>query len=144
MGTFDRLAVGDEFHCPPRTVPADTARLVVDVGGYTHPLFHDDAQARAAGFAGVPVPGQFVLFLLGGMAERSGRFDETTVALVGLDRVRFSRPAFPGDELRLTCSVLAKEAGASGRTGTVRLAWRCDNGAGDTVLNAEATFLFRL
>lgn len=145
MGTFDRLAVGDRVSAPDAVIPLDSRALARDVGGYTHPLFTDDAWVREhSPFSAGPVPGEFVLFLLGGLAERSGAFDDTTIALVGLDEVRFVSPAFPGDTIRLDMEVVAKEPSRSGRRGSMQLRWNCTNGDGTQVLSAIATFLFDL
>lgn len=145
MGTFDRLAVGDRVSAPESLIPLDARDVARDVGGYTHPLFTDDDWVREhSPFAAGPVPGEFVLFLLGGLAERSGAFDHTTIALVGLDQVRFEAPAFPGDTIRLEMEVVAKEPSSSGRRGSMRLRWTCTKGDGTGVLSAIATFLFDL
>lgn len=145
MGTYDLLSVGDRLSAPAATIPADAREVARTVGGYTHPLFTDDEWVRDhSPFATGPVPGEFVLFLLGGMAERSGAFDDTTIALVGLDDVRFSAPAFPGDDINLTMEAVGKELSGSGRRGSVRLRWTCTKADGTEVLSAIATFLFDL
>lgn len=127
------------------TIPPDSRAFARDVGGYTHPLFTDDDWVREhSPFATGPVPGEFVLFLLGGLAERSGAFDETTIALVGLDDVRFVAPAFPEDAIRLDMDVLAKEPSSSGERGIMRMRWTCTKDDGTQVLTAIATFLFDL
>lgn len=145
MGTYGQLTIGDRLSAPQVAIPDDAREVTRIVGGYTHPLFTDDDWVRDhSPFATGPVPGEFVLFLLGGMAERSGAFDETTIALVGLDEVRFAAPAFPGDDIRLTMEVVGKEPSGSGRRGSVRLRWTCTKADGTEVLSAIATFLFDL
>jgi acyl dehydratase len=91
----------------------------------------------------VPLPGELVLLLLGGLAEQTGVFDETTLALTGLDAVRFRTPCLPGDRIRLEMEVVAKELSGSGRRGFLTLAWTCSNQRGETVLDARATLAFR-
>lgn len=145
MGTYDQLAVGDRLSAATATIPDDARELARTVGGYTHPLFTDDDWVRDhSPFETGPVPGEFVLFLLGGMAERSDAFDETTIALVGLDEVRFAAPAFPGDDIRLMMEVVGKEPSGSGRRGSIRLRWTCTKADGTEVLSTIATFLFDL
>jgi hypothetical protein len=51
MSTFDRLAVGDRFTTPERTISEDAA-AVIRLAGYSHPTFTDpDHVAQAATFA---------------------------------------------------------------------------------------------
>ncbi|TMK22550.1 MAG: hypothetical protein E6G68_01985 [Actinobacteria bacterium] len=143
MATYDELSVGDSFDTPTVTVDDDTVRTLIGTGGYTHPLFVDEAYAAASPFGRTPLPGQAVLLLLGGLVERSGRFDRTVVALTGFDDVRFRAPAFAGDTLRGTVEILAKEPSSNGARGTLVMAWRCTNSDGTTIATATARMLFR-
>jgi acyl dehydratase len=145
MGTFDELAIDQEVVSAPRAVPEDATDVIIGFGGYTHPLFTDPDYLRdRTPFERMPLPGELVLFLAGGLAEQTGLFDETTIALVGMDDIRFRTPAHAGDELRLHLRVVEKERSASGRRGTVRMAWRVINQHDDEILSALADMLFRL
>jgi len=155
MGTFDELSIGDVFASPARTLSeADVATLIA-VGGYTHPLFTDPAYAAASPFGRTPVPGEGILHLMGGLVEQTERFDDTVIALVGLDEVRFRAPAFAGDVVRCEIEVLAKEP--KGERGLLTMAWRCvkdggpigeagraRNAADEVLCEARALMLFRL
>ena len=143
--TFERLNAGDRIWAPPRTIPETAANLATTVGGYTHPLFTDAEYVRTSTpFATSPLPGPLVLFLLGGMAEQSDAFDETTVALVGIDNVRFANATFAGDTITLEMEVLGKQLTASGRSGTVLVRWHCVREDGTPILTADVTMLCRV
>lgn len=144
MSTYDDLAVGDSFETPSRTVDAETVRELVATGGYTHPLFTDEAYAAASPLGATPLPGQAVLLLMGGLVEQSGRFDETVIALTGLDRVGFRTPAFAGDTIRVAVTVEAKEPSRSGGRGTLVMQWACRNQRDELVAEATARMLFAL
>ena len=144
MSTFERVRLGETIAGPTREVPRDAVDVVRGLGGYTHPLFNDEEYARGAGFDRIPLPGELVLFLLGGMAEQCDVFDDSTVALLGIDAVKFASAVYPGDTIRLDMEVAGKRRSASGSHGSVRFLWRCTNGDGDEVLTAEAELLFRL
>ena len=141
-GTFERAAVGDRWISPELTLD-ERCREVTAWAGYVFPLFSEEGFARRAGFAGVPVPGELVLLLLGGLAERTGAFDEATLALTGLNVVRFRTPCLVGDTIRLEMEVVGKELSNSRRRGFLRFAWTCRNQREETVLSAEATLAFR-
>ena len=144
MGTYEDLAVGDHFHTPARTLDDETVRALIDTAGFIHPIFTDAAFAAASGFGRIPLPGQAVLLLMGGLVEQSGRFDKTTVALTGFDAVRFLRPAFAGDTIRAEVEVVSKEQTPSGSHGVMVMAWRCVRGGGERIAEALARMLFRL
>jgi acyl dehydratase len=111
--------------------------------GYVFPLFHDESFAHRAGFSAIPLPGELVLLLMGGLAEQTGVFDDTTLALTGLDAVRFRTPCHAGDTIRLEMEAVAKELSSSGRRGFLTFGWTCLNQRGETVIEARATLAFR-
>ena len=141
VGVGSGVEVGDRWTSPELTLD-DRCREVTAWAGYVFPLFSDEAFAHQAGFSAIPVPGELVLLLMGGLAEQTGAFDETTLALIGLDEVRFRRPCHAGDTIRLEMEVVAREPSSSGR-GSLTFAWTCVNQRGDTVVQARATLAFR-
>ena len=144
MSTFERFDVGDVITTPARPIADDALEVVRALGGYVHPLFNDESYAHAAGFTSVPLPGELVLFILGGMAEQSEVFDDTTIALTRLDDVRFIGAVHVGDTIALAMEVIAKRRSTSGRRGSLTLRWRCTNQDAADIVRADATLLFRV
>jgi acyl dehydratase len=140
VGTYDELSVGDVFTTPRRRIDASEASELIRIGGYTHQLFTDPAFAASSTFGRSPLPGQAVLLLMGGLVEQSGRFDDTVIALLGFEDVRFMAPAFPGDELHVEVEVVAKEPRSD--RGVLTMSWTCRTDR-DTVVQATARMLFR-
>lgn len=122
VSTFERMEVGSSAVSPMRQITADDLDAMVAVGGYTHPLFTDPAYAARSPFGQRPVPGQGLMLLMGGLAEQTGVFDDTTIGLVRFDVVRFLAPAFAGDTVRLDMEVVVKERDRAGR-GVLVFAW---------------------
>ncbi len=144
MSTYHDLLVGSPFTTPSRLVDDVTVRTLISVGGYTHPLFTDPSFAAASTFGKTPLPGEGVLHLMGGLVEGSGRFDDTVIALISFQDVRFVAPAFAGDSLRVEVSVLSKEPRPDGKRGTLVMSWRCLNDRDEVVVEAVARMLFRI
>ena len=142
MGTYHDANPGDTFETPTVHVTDELAATLVNAGGYTHPLFTDPAFAAASPFGRTPVPGQAVLLLMGGLIEQSERFDDTVIALVGFDEVRFRAPLFAGDQMRVHAEVLHKES--KGARGTVTYRWTARDADGEDLAIATARMLFRL
>ena len=122
MSTYDALEVGSSASSPTRVISAADLDEIVAVGGYTHPLFTDPAYATRSTFKARPVPGQGLMLLMGGLAEQTQIFDDTTIGLIAFDTVRFLSPAFAGDAVRLDMEVIAKERDHAGR-GVLVFAW---------------------
>lgn len=142
MGTFDALHEGETFVSPSRAVTTEDHAELVNRGGYTHPLFTDAAFAASTAIGRSPLPGQAVLLLMGGLVEQTSRFDETVIALVGFDEVRFREPAFPGDVLRVEVTVSSKQE-RSGERGLMRMRWHCLNERDSLVAELTANMLFQ-
>ncbi|HEX9712009.1 MAG TPA: MaoC/PaaZ C-terminal domain-containing protein [Actinomycetota bacterium] len=142
MGTFSDVEVGESFSSPVRELTEDDVASLIRIGGYTHPLFTDPAFAAATRFGRTPMPGEGILHVMGGLAEQTGRFDDSVIALIGFEDVRFRAPAFAGDTLRLEIEVLGKEP--KGDRGVLIMAWRCLDARDQVVCEARARMLFRI
>jgi acyl dehydratase len=143
VGSYDNLKVGDRFASPPVRLAADRAEEMIRWAGYVHPLFSDPSFAETVGFHGRLVPGELVLLFLGGLAEQTGVFDDTTIALVEFDHVTFKTPALIEDTIRLEIEVTGKRLSSSGRRGFVTFNWICRNQSDAVILETQATFAFR-
>lgn len=145
LNSYERFVVGEVIESQGRTITESLASAAAWLGGYVHPLFTDHDLAREQFGVEPPlVPGSFVLHLLGGLAEMTGRFDTTTIGLLALDEVRFDRPVEVDTTIRLRMEVLDKHRSPSGRRGSVRFAWAAVSSIGQEFLRAQATMLFTL
>lgn len=145
LSSFEEFQVGEVIETQGRTITESMASMAGWLGGYVHPLFTDHDRAREVlGIDPPLIPGQFVLYVLGGLAEMTGRFDATTLGLIALDEVRFERPVVVGTTVRLRMGVLAKHRSTSGRRGSVRFAWTAVGADSGVHLRAESTMLFAL
>jgi acyl dehydratase len=141
MPTFDALSVGDRFSSGTRMIDEDTLRATIGLGGYVHRIFTDPEFVARTPMGRTPLPGEAVLLIIGGLAEQTGRFDDTTIALVGFDQVRFVAPVFAGDDIRLDVEVTGKEP--SRATGVLVMQWTCIGSDGSVRCEAVARMLFR-
>lgn len=117
-----------------------TPGLVTDLvtkGGYTHPLF-----AGASEGDDVPLPGQGVLLLAGGLVEQCGVLDEA-VAMLELKSVRFVRMVRAGDDLKVRVTPGAWRVTSSGRY-VQEFAWTVLTGGGaEAVAHADVVMLMK-
>jgi acyl dehydratase len=141
--SYDRLQLGDRFKSPTLILDEERAEQMIRWGGYVHPMFSDRNYAKTVGFKGRPVPGELVLLFLGGLAEQTGAFDDTTLALVEVDHVTFKTPALVGDTIHVEMEVSNKRLSGSRRRGFLTFNWTCRNQSNEVVLETHATFAFR-
>lgn len=122
---------------PTVAVTEEVINTLVSTGGYTHPLFQTNAENNTAGHS-VPLPGQGVLLLMGGLVEQSGALDNA-IAMLELRQVRFRKMLTAGSTLRVTITPLESTTTSSGKLITV-YRWIGLDGD-DEVAEAEAVML---
>jgi len=144
MRTSD-LPIGAMATSPPVEITEEHGALARKLGGYTHPLFDEQPYPRESlPFERRPVPGELTLFLLGGLAEQSGLFDDSVIALVGMDDVRFLDAAMVGDTIRLELEVVGRRATSGGDKVVIDFTWRARKDDDTEVLTARISMLCRL
>jgi hypothetical protein len=119
---------------PTVEVTPDLVADLVRRGGYTHPLFNPTGDDTV-----VPLPGQGVLLLMGGLVEQSGLLDDA-IALVELRSVRFLTMVASGTTLGVRIAEVERRTTPSGKTLQV-FRWTAVDDKGVAVAEAEAVML---
>lgn len=114
--TFGRhledFAVGDVYeHRPGKTITEADNHFFTLLTLNQHPLHFDAEYAKATEFAANLVVSPYTLALLIGMSVSD--CSQKTIANLGMDEVRFTRPVVAGDTLYAESEVLEIRASAS-------------------------------
>jgi 3-hydroxybutyryl-CoA dehydratase len=139
---FDELSLGDTLASRGRTVTeADIVSFAALSGDWT-PLHTDEVAAAAGPFGARIAHGALTLAISTGL-EFSLLGDAANVlAFYGMDRVRFVKPVFIGDTLRLRGEIIALDAKDEAR-GVVTVRQELVNQNGDIVATFEKRTLYR-
>lgn len=127
---FEELRVGDRFETDERTVTEADIDEFAALTGDRNPIHVDDEAAAAGPFGRRVAHGLLTLGLAGGL--RWTLSGERVLAFYGFDRVRLTRPVFPGDAIRVRGEVVASEE-RDERAGVVTFADEVVNQHGQTV-----------
>ena len=107
---FDDLSLGDRFASRARTVTEADIVLFSGLSGDYHPLHTDEVYASNGPFGGRVAQGCLTLSLATGLEfSLMGSDESRIIAFYGMDRVRFVKPVFIGDTIRLEGEVTALE-----------------------------------
>ena len=98
---YEDIALGAEFETSAHTVTEADIAVFADVTRDHHPLHVDSGYARSRGFPAVIGHGLFGLSLMEGLKSELKLYEETSVASLGWDEVRFKAPIVAGDVLRV-------------------------------------------
>ena len=141
---FDELEVGQVFDHPIRRTVTETDNLLFSTLTHNPAQLHLDAEAmRESEFGQVLVNSVFVLGLMVGISVNDTTLG-TAVANLGWDEVRFPRPVFIGDTLRIETEVLElRESRSRPEQGIVTFAHRAFNQRGELVAQCRRSGLQR-
>lgn len=98
---YEDIKLGTEFESAAHTVTSADIAAFAEVTRDHHPLHLDAAYARSRGFPAVIAHGLFGLSLMEGLKSELKLYEETSVASLGWDEVRFKAPILAGDRLRV-------------------------------------------
>ncbi len=98
---YEDIVLGAEFETAVHTVTEAEIAVFADVTRDHHPLHVDAGYAKSRGFPAVIGHGLFGLSLMEGLKSELKLYEETSVASLGWDEVRFKAPIVAGDVLRV-------------------------------------------
>ncbi|MDX1518313.1 MAG: MaoC family dehydratase [Woeseiaceae bacterium] len=103
---YDQFSVGQIFDHPIRRTVTETDNVLFTTMTHNPAALHLDAEAmKSSEFGQVLVNSCFTLGLMVGIAVNDTTHG-TTVANLGWDEVRFPKPVYQGDTLRIESEVL--------------------------------------
>ena len=125
---FDEFAVGQVFEHPIRRTVTETDNVLVTTLTHNPAALHLDAEYMKKTEFGRPIVNScLTLGLMVGISVNDTTHG-TTVANLGWDEVRFPKPVFPGDTLRIQTEVLElRESRSRPGNGIVVFAHRAYN-----------------
>ena len=141
---FDEWQVGDRIdHAIRRTVTEADNLLISALTHNPQPMHLDAEAAKDSEFGQILVNSCFTFSLTVGISVADTTLG-TLVANLGFDEVKFPKPVFYGDTLRIESEVVAlRESGSRPNAGIVTWAHRALNQRGETVCTMKRTALLQ-
>jgi len=139
--TFEEFKVGETFESQARTVEAGDVSLFAGLTGDFNPLHTDEETARQTPLKGRIAHGLLTLGISGGQQNQLGLFEGTTLALLGLDKLRFTAPVRFGDTIHTELTVKETRESSKPDRGIVIFETAVKNQRGETVLQFEQSVL---
>jgi acyl dehydratase len=138
---YEDIELGMQYESAAhRVTPADIAAFA-DVTRDHHPLHVDAAYAKSRGFPAVIAHGLYSLSLMEGLKSELKLYEETSVASLGWDEVRFKAPIVAGDRLRVRFRFVEKRPTRNSARGIVIEALELINQRDEVVTQAKHTSL---
>lgn len=140
---FDDVRVGLSFATAAQTITESDVVNFAGLSGDHHEVHTNAEMMRDSAFGGRLVHGALVLSLVTGLRSRTGRFDESIIALAEIRSWKFETPVLIGDTVRVHSEVVeVREVSAPGR-GIVIERIEVRNQRGETVQHGEMVTMLR-
>ena len=140
---FEDFAVGQELETPSRTVTSTDIVNFACLTGDFNEVHANWEYAKTTPFGEVVAHGPLIYGIAGGLQYASGINDGTLLALLQIDQWRIMLPTKHGDTIRMVQKVIEKKETSKPDRGVVKFARRVVNQRGETVMEMEATILYR-
>jgi len=138
---FEDFEEGQEFETPARTITEADIVNFAGISGDFNPLHIDEEFAKRSRFGRRIAHGALTFAIMTGLCARLGMLEGTVEAFYGVDKLRFTRPVFIGDTLKVRVRVVKKED--RGNAGLVTFHNEVVNQRGEVVLVCDTKILFR-
>lgn len=140
--TFDEFEIGDRYESQGRTVTEADVVNFAGISGDFNPLHTDAEFGKASPFGERIAHGMLIMAMATGMANWTGIFEGTTIALME-QLIRYKGAVKFGETVHLQLEVLEKKPTSKPDRGVVRFAARMLNQHGGLVVDSEWTLMMR-
>lgn len=140
---YEDLKVGDEFRTPARTLGEYDVAAFAGLSGDYNPVHTDHEFAGSTAFGQPLAHGALGLSVATGLIARTGLFDGTAIAFLGIDNWRFSKPIFLGDTIHVRFTIASKRVTKNPEAGILTRAVEVVNQRDEVVQSGDMTLMLR-
>lgn len=134
---YEDVVIGAEMQSGSHTVTVEDIARFCELTHDHHPLHTDAAYARSRGFPGVIAHGLYGVALMEGLKTEMKIYENSSIASLGWDQVRFLQAVVAGDTVSVKFSFVAKRPSSKGGRGVVTEAIQLLNQRGEPVIEAQ-------
>ncbi|MGF6508378.1 MaoC family dehydratase [Paraburkholderia sp. 32] len=134
---FEDVVIDEVMTSPARTITPDDIAAFCALTEDFHPLHTDAEYAKSRGFSGLIAHGLYGLALMEGLKTSMKLYENTSIASLGWDAVRFRQPVLAGDTVRVSFNVIDKRLSSKPGRGVLTEAVRLLNQCDEVVIDAR-------
>ncbi len=140
--TFDEFEIDDRYQSQARTVTEADVVAFAGISGDFNPLHTDAEFGKSTPFGERIAHGMLLVAMATGMANWTGVFEGTTIALME-QLIRYKGVVKFGDTIHLELEVMEKTPTSKPDRGVVKYAARVINQRGEVVIDGVWTLLMK-
>ena len=140
---WEEWDVGAEFESPARTVTEADIVAFAGLSGDYNPLHVNEEYCKTTVFGGSIAHGPLVYAIAAGLLFQLHLYDDTLIAFLGFENLKFTKPVKPGDTIHARIKVLDKRETSSPERGVMRRQLQVLNQRGEVVQEGIQAFLLK-
>jgi acyl dehydratase len=140
---WEQWEVGAEFESPARTVTEADIVAFAGLSGDYNPLHVNEEYCKTTEFGGRIAHGPLVYAIAAGLLFQLHLYDDTLIAFLGFENLKFTKPVKPGDTVRARIKVLDKRETSKPDRGVMRRQLQVLNQRGEVVQEGIQAFLLK-
>ena len=140
---WEEWDVGAEFESPARTVTEADIVMFAGLSGDYNPLHINEEYCKTTQFGTCIAHGPLVYAIAAGLIFQLHLYDDTLIAFLGFDSLKFTNPVKAGDTIHAKLKVLEKRESSRPDRGVMKRQLQVFNQRGDMVQDAVQAFLLK-
>lgn len=140
---WEEWEISAEFESPARTVTEGDIVLFAGLSGDYNPLHINEEYCKTTQFGGRIAHGPLVYAIAAGLLFQLHLYDDTLIAFLGFEDLRFTKPVKPGDTIHARIKVLEKRESSRADRGIVKRQLQVVNQRGEVVQEGIQNFLLK-
>lgn len=140
---WEEWQVGAVFESQGRTVTEADISLFAGLSGDYNPLHTNEEYCRQTQFGTRIAHGPLVYAIAAGLIFQLHLYDDTLIAFLGFDSLKFTKPVKAGDTIHARVKVLDKRETSNPGRGVMRRELQVLNQSGEVVQEGIQSFLLK-
>src|SRR5450759_1897330 len=135
--------IGQEFVSPARTITEADIVMFAGLSGDYNPLHVDEEYCRNTVFGSRIAHGPLVYAIAAGLLFQLHLYDDTLIAFLGFDSLKFTKPVKPGDTIHARLKVLERRGTSNAERGVMKRQLQVLNQRDEVVQEGVQAFLLK-
>ena len=140
---WEEWEIGAEYESPARTVTEADIVQFAGLSGDYNPLHVNEEYCKTTLFGSRVAHGPLVYAIAAGLLFQLHLYDDTLIAFLGFEDLRFTKPVKPGDTIHARVKVLEKLETSKPDRGVMKRQLLVINQRGETVQEGRQAFLLK-
>ena len=140
---WEEWEIGAEYESPARTVTEADIVMFAGLSGDYNPLHVNEEYCKTTIFGTRIAHGPLVYAITAGLLFQLHLYDDTLIAFLGFETLKFTGPVKPGDTIHAKIKVLEKRETSRPDRGVMKRELRVFNQRGEVVQEAIQNFLLK-